>query len=669
MRTAAQAQSSSLVGNRNFLEYADLWQQLDKDYFEQAKKSLALLTNLEEIEFRTCALEPGNDSEIKRRFQYRWTVGIKEESLIEAGPDSCLDEMPIENLRISYFDVSYRSAPSPWSSVDNWLVVSAFLSKDAFEQSCSLKDIPQKVFASGDDGSIPAVAVAVQLNNKPLRNGNFYSSLPLPAPTGLPIHCHGHFAMSSDRRSFRIDGEAGKWNRYLAEQCLPHLYFALLEQLCLRETANYYAYWPKGNASNVISNDLVSSFWKNIPQSSRQVVFAPNGVALPLCYTILDGRVIPPINGIVIDPITNFVQANCPEHTVIHEPVLNAGLLYRPDELVNFRLTFDQSLSVLTPAFVGELLRKKYAITILKSSTLHSLRKILDFVMEPDDKSLERILGCYILRLANGDLVRLTRRDPESKVFYLSDQEGFGLFNPLAPDRFIDPAAVCRRNWSFDGEKYNVQSLNGPIIDDLICNSFPAELIQTGKPPETTFIRRLWEYVTKKKFQVTFWQTRAMLPLQHDISTFISMKAWDKLPVMPPNIPEDMAKVCCSLKIHILRTIELPAVVALEQSTKIPRDERFLECILRSQGNSIDKLAGIQFKLQDVYVQNSITWLTSDSATVRRQIRQKFTATQPECLTPTLSDPTSITALAIRMFRQAPSPSVSIHYPPERCIH
>jgi hypothetical protein len=83
------------------------------------------------------------------------------------------------------------------------------------------------------------------------------------------------------------------------------------------------------------------------------------------------------------------------------------------------------------------------------------------------------------------------------------------------------------------------------------------------------------------------------------------MKAWDELPVMPPNIPEDMAKVCCSLKIYILKTSELPAVAALEQATKNPRDERFLECILRSQGNSIDKLSGIPLKAQDVDVRNS----------------------------------------------------------------
>jgi hypothetical protein len=597
LRTAAQAQSSALVEKGNFIEYADLWQQLDQDYFKQAKKSLALLTNLDEIEFRTCMVERGDDSDFKRRFQYRWTVGVKEGSLIQTGPDLCLDEMPIENLRISYFDVSYRSAPSPSSSVDSWLVVSAFLSKDAFEQSCSLKDIPQKVFASGE-GSIPAVAVGVQLTENPLRNGNFYSSLPLPAPTGLPIHCHGHFAMSSDRRSIRIDGEAGRWNRYLAEQCLPHLYFALLEQLCLKKTANYYAYWPKGVASNAISNDLVSSFWKNVPRSSRQVVLAPNGAALPLCRTILDGRVIPPVNGIVIDPIANFVQASCTQDTVIQEPVLNDGLLYRLDE----RLKFDQNLSVLTPAFVAELLRQEDAATILKSVNSYGLRKIMDFVTELDDKSPDRILGCYIFRLANSDSVRLTRRNPDSKALYLPDQEGFGLLNHLAPDRFIDPVPVCRRNWSFDDKMYNVRSLSGPIIDDLICTAFPAELIQTGKPPETTFIRRLWEYVLKKKFQVTFWQTRATLPLQHDISTFISMKAWDELAVMPPNISEDMAKVCCSLKIHILRTSGLPAVVALEQATKNPRDERFLECILRSQGNLIDKLRGIQLKAQDVSV-------------------------------------------------------------------
>jgi len=590
LRTAAQVQASSLIDKDNVLQFAELWTQLDVDYFEQAKKSLALLANLHAIEFRIGTIEQGHDYAPMRRFNPRWTVGIEEGSFIQQLPDSCPDEMPVENIRFSYFDVAHRSFREPHMTVENWVVVSAFLSRQAFEKTCSSREFPRKAFLSGEKNSIPAVAVAVELRPDPKRDGNFYSSLPLPAPTGLPIHCHGHFAMSSDRRSIRIDGKSGEWNRYLAEKCLPHLYFALLEQLCLTKTENYYAYWPGQTAADAISNALLSSFWTNIRRSSRQVILSPHKKAFSFAQTIFEGRTIPLTNCIVNDPIARLVRALRPQHLLIHEPALNAGLIPEVPSRANLEL------NILNSAFVRDLLRESEAPEALKSFHNQSLRNISDFVLE-NDVSFERVVGCYICRLANGEFFRISRRQRNSKIAYLVDSNGFTLLNHLAKDRFIDPQSIRPRDWNLQGDTFNIGVFNGQTLDDLICGTFRAGTVHTYQETETSFIRELMWYVANKKFAITFHHSRPTLPVQNNWSTFVSMKGCTVLPVMPPDVPKEVAKLCDSLKIHILERTEQVDVIKMTDTWN--RDERFLECVFRSQGNQLNNLTKISALLNE----------------------------------------------------------------------
>jgi len=581
LRTAAQVQSSPLIDKDNVLQFAELWTQLDVNYFEQARKSLALLANLHMIEFCIGTVEQGYDSAPIRRFHTRWTVGIEEGSFIQEIPDSCPDEMPVEKIKFSYFEVAHRSSQQSYMTVENWVVVSAFLSREAFEQTCSSREFPRKAFLSGEKNSIPAVAVAVELCPDPKPDGNFYSSLPLPAPTGLPIHCHGHFAMSSDRRSIRIDGDSGEWNRYLAEKCLPHLYFALLEQLCLTKTENYYAYWPGQTAADVISNSLLSSFWTDVRRSSRQLILSPDKKAFTFPQTIFDGRAIQPTNGVIDDPIARLVRVLRPQHLLIHEPTLNAGLIPEVPSPAN------SQLNVLNSAFVRKLLRQSEAPEALKTFDNQSIRRISDFILE-EDVTFEQVVGCYICRLANGEFFRISCRRKKSKIAYLVDLNGFTLLNHLAKDRFIDPRSLGTRNWNLDGDRFNIGIFDGQSLDELICGTFPSATVHTYQPTEAAFIGNLMRYVINKKFVITFHQSRPTLPVQNSPSTFVSMKGCTVLAVMPPDIPKEMTKLCQSLKIHILEKTELADVIKMTNSWN--RDERFLDCILRSQGNKFDNL-------------------------------------------------------------------------------
>eukprot|EP00911_Craspedida_sp_UC1_P000098 UC1_evm1s82 len=100
-----------------------------------------------------------------------------------------------------------------------------------------------------EESGITAVAVAAaRVLPTPACNGRAYCYLPLPVQTGLPVHCHASFALSSNRRTLWQQREEellgpdgaetmaytkGRWNDALVTQLLPQLYAELL--LLLRD--------------------------------------------------------------------------------------------------------------------------------------------------------------------------------------------------------------------------------------------------------------------------------------------------------------------------------------------------------------------------------------------------------------------------------------------------
>ena len=93
----------------------------------------------------------------------------------------------------------------------------------------------------------PYVGVAVKLNSPPETfQGQLFCFLPLPpekpSPTGLPVHVHGFFELSQNRRHLKwptseeadtegpVD-DALVWNRLLITEVLPRAYVMLVTQL------------------------------------------------------------------------------------------------------------------------------------------------------------------------------------------------------------------------------------------------------------------------------------------------------------------------------------------------------------------------------------------------------------------------------------------------------
>jgi hypothetical protein len=588
LRTISQFHRSLLVSKVEILKYTDLWKQLDETYFQQAKRSLVLLKNLKQIDFHLRSNE-SIEEQVQpfnaRSFHSRWKVVSRAET--DWVMDASQDKIPLEDIKsVNLLVISEKSSLKPSPEKDSWLVVTGFLSENALRES-SFRGMSTEVYHNGRQiDSIPDVAIAVRVSNSPtFETCSFYSSLPLPAPIGLPVNCHAHFAMSSDRRSIRIDGTSGDWNRFLADSCLPHLYFVLLEQLCIRGHERYYSYWPPSiYAENTVTQILQSSFWQKVRYSSRKLILSDENTTATFSHTIFDGRVFAVGSG-RDGAVVQAVRSLRPSSIVVYQPRLNAGLFRQSEG----DLTRDGSdINVLNPAFVRELLRESLAKAVLSCYEDSQLKDILDFVLE--NGPLERLVGCYIWRLANGDLVKMaTIEGEETKIAYVVDEEGFRLFQDLAGDALIRPKTMKPEilgKWDL-GDDFNIRRLDGSTIDKFVELLLPPHSIKIYSLPEKTWISDVWKYVAEKQLSVKFYERRPTLALVNDNFKFVSAEGLNTLPVMCNDAPLNLASICSKLHIFILAESTVEAVVKLSRNWDC--QERFLECLLRLKGN-LDQL-------------------------------------------------------------------------------
>lgn len=566
--------------------HKQLQKQLDEDYYSQAKRSLVLLRNLKKIEVHLGLCDAQSSLQMDQRFRKQWKVVSKPETTSTIDPTA--QETILQKIETSSIVIgSHRWYPKLFIEKVEWVVVTAFLSDACLQNESAIRTMaitegllsPQ---GSRKTGSIPDVGVAVQLSSdaSDLTN-SFYCSLPLPAPTGLPINCHGHFAISSDRRSIRIDGASGEWNEFLAKSCFQHLYFMLLECLCTRNQENYYSYWPSSTpAENAIIHKLQSSFWHDVRYTSRRIILSEDRKPFSMNQTILDGRILSTYASYAREgPVTKLVRTLRPLNCVLYEPRLINGLLDRMDGECS---RDGEDVSVINPSFVRELLRETLAQGVLFSFDDVEIQDIFGFAL--DKGPLEKLVGCYIWRLADGTIFKLER--VTTNLAYVTDEEGFDLFEKVGVDVLLQPRAIppeILTSTTFDDE-FNIRMLDGSVIDKFMTDDLPPQQIKTFTQTESDRLAHVWRYIFSNEFTVTFYETRPSLALTNDSSRFVSLQAFASLPIMGWNVSSKLSEVCAKLKISVLMETKLKRVRDLCESWH--NGQRFLECLYRRGKNS-----------------------------------------------------------------------------------
>lgn len=501
-------------------------------------------------------------------------------------PGSQGDKFPLKDLEGHDIRIISEKFPSETTMEEvAWIVLSAFIRDDVLKSDASISKFATEERIVGHYKSlcpqiIPDVAIAAQILPPDRREECcYYNSLPLPAPTGLPINLHGAFATSSDRRSMRIDGDSGAWNRFLAGSCLPHLYFLFLEEIAAQAPEGYYAYWPtiKQTGSN-LSHVLQSSFWLNIRYCPRGLILNNTKDPFPLSQTIFDIRPSSDSTHDNNDPVLEVVRALRPNSIVISQPALSDYLLH-PDGNPDKPET--TGVDTLRASFVRELLHEPLVKEVIPRLQTVDVKSIIDFVLEGGP--METLLDCYILRTVNGDTAKMESfRGPECKIIYVSNDEGCRLFGDLAGDSLIEPSILppdIANKWIPD-DNINIRRLCGSAVDEFVSKWVPSQYIKSFSTSEKAWISDVWKYVSDEKLSISFYKTIPTIRLENEESKFVSAEAFKTLPVMSSRLPSHLRHICSRLK-GILILAETTFEPLEEITSDWDHNERFVQCLYR----------------------------------------------------------------------------------------
>lgn len=471
------------------------------------------------------------------------------------------------------------------------VVVKAVLNESNVPQALRQFVKDERLFTKNPVSSVPHVAMAASITGE--SKTLFYNSLPLDSECGLPVNVHGRFAVSPDRRSLRTDSSGGEWNKFLAQDILPQLYFAFLEYLILthRTSIDPYRLWPPAVVTNDITSGTVSAFWNNIRLSPRRIFTdtTKNESALPISQAVFDRR---EQRSPRTEYLLSLIRRMQPVVVYVHEPAVTKSLF--ASERVIPRSA--PNLQCFEPEYVRELLRQHASESEMQKFGFKDsdLKALLDFILVDDDVS--GLIECRILRLQDGKLWKI--RDgvgcclpfgQTTGVRYVIDREGFELFKHISSGCFIVPTvlslAVASRLTLTP--TCNVQIFDGRHVDGLLQGR--AGLLETYGDGQSDWLASVYKYVCWRDLTLSRFETHPMIPTSRR-NTFVSINAWNKLRVMPPLDFEDgvMRRICHRLPdVHVLLNLNYRP---LRQIANVDGRTQLLECLSQFPKQILEKL-------------------------------------------------------------------------------
>ena len=231
--------------------------ELFETYFDEARISLLFLKRIRSIDFT-----------VYGRPDPEWSI-VK----LESSDDDLMSFSGWTKCSIT------KNVPSGHrlAGVDKWWVVI----EDLQVRTQHLPYSPRRVMKNVECG-IAGLVSSTSNNDSPsiqfpqITRPRVFSTLPLLIPSDLPVYIHASFLLSGDRQSLVIDEQGlaphgSSWNRYLLETALPGLYLSFLADIGPKVLERVFDFWPQDDPPlRSCTEKLCSSFWQQLPQSSRQ---------------------------------------------------------------------------------------------------------------------------------------------------------------------------------------------------------------------------------------------------------------------------------------------------------------------------------------------------------------------------------------------------------------
>ena len=495
----------------------DKVRQLFDAFQKEASVILLFLKNIEEI-----ALFESDHSNIRQRI---FTVRLSESCRQQIHNEKKSFLTQVKRLSDGKITKTNVSLALSFDEVDKrgevvnqrWLVHHEINARDS-----RLKQL------SWDLGLLPWIGMATPLDgSQPQRlspsGGRIFCFLPLPpdadAKTGLPVHVHGYFGLTDNRRGLKWPGldcqndSTAEWNVRLLEgvggQAYASLLLYLIEKLSREpgdpsEKANVaYLSWP--------TVQKVQSHWEGLLKRMFLTISAEN-----VFWTPANGGTWLRPQDVYLNRMTHSSEIKAAVLESLTQA--NEAVVTLPVHVMNAIDSMSWVTRSITPAYLRNLLRQKRKGS-WNVETLSKEKKLclLQYVLQ--DQNLHDLRGVPLLPLANGKFVEFRplqyNRDSSAAVYVSSTRYSRSLLpnmeSKFLADNVCSSVLQYLSSVAFDGKDLQARlpvqlvKINRDIAIKLMRENLPAEWSgnghfvywspgQNGHPHES-WLKCVWSWI------------------------------------------------------------------------------------------------------------------------------------------------------------------------------
>ena len=359
-------------------------------------------------------------------------------------------------------------------------------------------------------------AQAVSWRDPPstLSNEGFaYCFLPMSttSTTGLPVHVHGYFSLSDNRRRVRWpdaddQSDEAKWNQHLIEKLIAPSYAILVMARCsltaythcelsmksLKENADPYNLLP-------LSSTTSESLWTHL---FRCVL--PLLAQLPVLWT--------PVNGgqWVKNSEAYFVSGQCPAGVIDFLFKLQCPIVHLPSHVQEDCSAIVPAQRMLTPQVARDCIRGSAGIAAnMLKQDFELLCDVLRYVTSDNTRDLQ---GLPLIPMKQANTVGTFSSHYGGTTVYVQPQNDLfvdslllGLEDMLLSTALPHDLTVLFQRIASSGQ-YNVQSANASVVCSQLlqlsmqkwcspnANEVQWNIGQYGHPP-SDWLSSVWQYV------------------------------------------------------------------------------------------------------------------------------------------------------------------------------
>ena len=489
---------------------------------KEASVILLFLKNIEEI-----TLFEINESNVRRQVfivrvsnSCREEIRQKKKSLLSQV--KLLSEGCVTNTKLS-LPLSIEELDERGSVVHHkWLVYHQIDARDS-----RLKQL------SSELGLLPWVGFATPLNTSDRQalsstGGRIFCFLPLPpdadARTGFPVHVHGYFGLTDNRRGLKWPGLdcqndlTAEWNVLLSERVGSQAYASMLLDLVDKQMKE------AGDSST--KAQLVYLSWPTIPEVQKHW----KNMLKPMFSNLMTQNVFwtPADGGKWVRPHEAYLDRITP-HNEVRNVVLetltqaNEAVVTLPNHVLNASDYMSWATNSISPTQLRSVVKKKQKGSWNITSIPRTKKlKLLEYVVQ--DRNLNDFQGVPLLPLANGSFSEFRSlqysREPSAAVYVSSTRYSRSLFYNM-DSKFLDDRILCPASPAVEylskaavDLKNSQQMLpvqlikvNQTIALELVRQMLPTEWTgtnhlvcwnpgQNGHPPEP-WLKLVWEWIQR----------------------------------------------------------------------------------------------------------------------------------------------------------------------------